>query len=63
MSLTQAEKKEEGKERSEVEGRDERKRQTGRREEKGKRRQEGISIHKPLGGSVVTPTTVTGRQV
>lgn len=63
MSLTQAEKKEEGKERSEVEGRDERKRQTGRQEEKGKRRQEGISFHKPLGRSVVTPTTVTGRQV
>ena len=63
MSLTQGEKKEDEKERSEVEGRDERKRQTGRRKERGERRQEGISIHKPLGGSVVTSTTVTGRQV
>lgn len=62
MSLTQAEKKKEEKERSEVEGRDERKRQRGERK-KSKRRQEGISIHKPLGVSVVTPTTVTSRQV
>lgn len=62
MSLTQAEKKEEEKERSEVEGRDERKRQTEKREEK-KQEKEGIFIHKPLGVSVVTPTTVTSRQV
>lgn len=34
-----------------------------RERRKNKRRQEGISIHKPLGVSVVTPTTVTSRQV
>lgn len=44
MSLTQAEKKEEEKERSEVEGRDERKRQTEKREEK-KQEKAGRDFH------------------
>lgn len=47
MSLTQAEKKEEEKERSEVEGRDERKRQRGERK-KAREGRKGFPFTSPL---------------